>query len=97
LYALYHIETDRYTGLADIISRYLGFTNTSVSVKTADKIGLSMCGQNAAIFLIHADNLRKKAQRTKSRQLSCSNTNRCVFINKQTRTMEQASAVAAKT
>jgi len=42
-------------------------------------IGLSRCWQNAAIFLTHAENLRKKAQRTKSRQLSCSNASRCVF------------------
>jgi len=40
----------------------LGFTDISVSAKTADFIGLSRCWQNA-------DNLSKKA-RTKSRQLS---------------------------
>ena len=34
----------------------------------------------------------------KSRQLSCSNTSRCIFINKQTKwTMKHASTVAAKT
>jgi len=44
---------------------YLGFTNISVSATTADCIGLSSCWQNAVIFLMHADNLRKKAQRTK--------------------------------
>jgi len=37
------------------------------------------------VFLTHADNLCKKAHRTKSRQLSCSNASRCVFTNKQTR------------
>jgi len=46
----------------------------------------------------HPDNLRKKTQRSKSRQLSYSNARRCGFINKQTRlTMEHASAVAAET
>jgi len=56
------------------------------------------CWQNAVIFLTHPDNLHKKAQRTKSKQLSCSNASRCLFINKQTRwTMKHASAVAAKT
>jgi len=39
-----------------------------------------------------------KAQQTNSRQLSCRNTSRCVFINKQTRwIMKHASAIAAKT
>jgi len=71
---------------------YLGFTDISVSAKTAEFIGLSRCWENAVIFLTHPDNLRKKAQRNKSRQLSCSNASRCVFINKQTRrTMEHAS------
>jgi len=42
-------------------------------------IGLSRCWQNAVIFLKHADNLRTKVHRTKSRQLSCSNANRCIF------------------
>ena len=80
------------------INRYLGFTNISVSAKTADFIGLSRCWQNAVIFLTHPDNLRKKAQRSKSRQLSYNNASRCGFINKQTRlTMEYASAVAAET
>ena len=61
-------------------------------------IGCSRCWQNAVIFLMHPDNLCKKAQRTKSRQLSCSNASRCVFINKQTRwIMKHASAVEAKT
>ena len=42
--------------------------------------------------------VRKKAQRTKARQLSYSNASRCGFINKQTRvTMEHASAVTAAT
>ena len=53
---------------------------------------------NAVIFLTHGDNLHKKAQRTTSRQLSCSNASRCVLINKRTRwTMEHASAVTAET
>jgi len=47
-------------------------------------IDLSRCWQNV-IFLTHADNLHRKAQWTKSRQLSCSNASRCVFINKKTR------------
>ena len=56
------------------------------------------CGQNAVIFLMHPDNLLKKAQRSKSRQLSCSNASRYGFINKQTRlTMEHALALAAET
>jgi len=76
------LETDRYIGLVDIISWYLGFADILVSAKMADIIGLSRCWQNAAIFLTHADNLCKKAQQTKSRQLSCSNASRCVFINK---------------
>jgi len=54
--------------------------------------------QNTAIFLTYADNMHKKAQRTKSRELSCSNASRCVFINKQARwTMKHTSAVAANT
>jgi len=62
-----------------------------VSAKTADFIGLSRCWQNA-------DNLCKKTQRTKSKQLFYSKVSRCVFINKQTRwTMKHMSAVAAKT
>ena len=78
--------------------RYLGFTDISVSAKTADIIGLSRRWQNAVIFLTHPDNLRKKTQRSKSRQLSCSNASRCGSINKQTRwTMEHASVVAAET
>jgi len=41
--------------------------------------------------------LRKKAQQTKSRQSSCSDASRCVFINKQTRwTMEHASSSQPK-
>jgi len=78
--------------------RYLGFTDISLSAKTANFIGLSRCWQNAVIFLTHPDNLRKKAQRSKSRQLSYSNASRCGFINKQTRlTIEHASVVAAET
>jgi len=50
------------------------------------------------ISLMHPHNLLKKAQQSKSRQLSCSNASRCVFINKQTRwTMEHMAAVAAET
>jgi len=56
---------------------------------SANFIGLSKYWQNAVIFLMHPDNFRKKAQQSKSRQLSCSNTSRYIFINKQTRwTME---------
>jgi len=68
-----NLEIDRYIG------RYLGFTEISVSAKTADIIGLSRCWQNAVIFSTHSDNLRKKAQRSKSRQLSYSTVSRCVF------------------
>jgi len=68
------IEIDRYIG------RYLGFTNILVSAKTADIIGLSGCWQKAVMFLTHSDNLHEKAQWTKSRQLSCSNAGRCVFM-----------------
>jgi len=46
----------------------------------ADFIGLGRSWQNAVIFYTHPDNLRKKAQWTKSRQLSCSNADRCAFI-----------------
>jgi len=89
------LEIDRYIGRSRCIGRYLGFTDILVSTKTADCVGLSRCWRNVVIFLTHADNLRKKAQRTKSRQLSYSNASRCVFINKQTRqTMEHMSAVA---
>jgi len=57
---------------------------------------VNRCWQNAVIFLMHADNLRKKAHQTKSWQLSCNNASRCVFINKQTRwTMWHMSAVTA--
>jgi len=80
------------------MGQWLGFTDIWVSARLADIIGLNRSWQNAVIFLTHADNLHKKAQRTKSRQLSCSNASRCVFINKQTRwTMEHASTVAAET
>jgi len=45
-----------------------------------------------------SDNLHKKAQWTNSRQLSCTNISRCVFINKQTRwIMNHVLAVATKT
>jgi len=80
------------------IDRYMGFTDISVSAKTADIIGLNMSWQNAVIFLTHSDNMRKKAQRSKSRQLSYNNASRCGFINKPTRlTMERASAVTTET
>ena len=75
----FSLEIDRYIG------RYLGFTDISVSAKTADIIGLNASWQNAVIFHTHPDNLRKKAQRSKSRQLSYNNGIRCGFINKQTR------------
>jgi len=73
------LEIDRYIG------QYLGFTDISVSAKIADCIGVSRCWQNAVIFLAHPDNLRKKTQRRKSWQFSCSNASRCGFINKRTR------------
>jgi len=80
------------------IDRYLGFTDISVSAKTANIIGLNRSWQNAVIFLMHPDNLRKKAQRSKSRQLSYNNASRWGFIKKQTRlTMERASAVTTET
>ena len=61
-------------------------------------IGLNRSWQNPVIFLTHPDNLRKKAQRSKSRQLSYNNASRCGLINKQTRlTMEHASAVTTET
>ena len=86
------VEIDRYIG------RYLGFTDISVSAKTANIIGHNRSWQNAVIFLTLPDNLRKKAQRSKSRQLSYNNASRCGFINKQTRlTMERASAVTTET
>jgi len=88
----YKVEINWYIG------RYLGFTDISLSAKTADFIGLSRCWQDAVILLMHPDNLRKKAQQSKSRQFFCSNACRCVFINKQTKlTMEDTSAVAAET
>ena len=80
------------------IGRYLGFAGISVSAKTADIIGHNRSWQNAVIFFTHPDNLRKKAQRSKSRQLSYNNASRCGFINKQTRlTMEHVLAVTTKT
>ena len=88
----FSVEVDQYIG------RYLGYTDISASAKTADFIGLSRCSRNAVIFLTHADNLHKKAQRIKSRQLSCSNASRCLFISKHTRwTMEPMSVVAGET
>jgi len=68
------LEIDRYIGW------YLGFTDISVSTKTADIIGLNRSWQNAVIFLTHPDNWRKKAQRSKSRQLSYNNASRSGFI-----------------
>jgi len=69
----------------------LGFTDISVSASV---------GVDKTLFyssLIH-NNLRKKAQRSKSRQSSYKNASRCGFINKQTRlTMERALAVAIET
>jgi len=63
-----------------------------------DKISFGKCPQNAVIFLTHSHTLPKKPQQSKSRQLSCSNASRCVFIKKQTRlTMEHVSSVVAKT
>jgi len=70
----YKIEINWYIG------RYLGFTDMLLSAKTADFIGLSRCWQDAVILLMHPDNLRKKAQQSKSRQFFCSNASRCVFI-----------------
>ena len=64
------------------IDRYLGFTDISLSAKTADIIGLNRSWQNTVIFLTHPDNLRKKAQQSKSSQLSY-NASRCGFINRQ--------------
>jgi len=68
-----------------LVTDYLAFTDISVSAKTADMIGFNRSWQNAVIFLTHPDNMRKKAQRYKSRQLSYDNARRCGFINKQTR------------
>jgi len=68
--------------------QYLGFTNMLVSAKTAilsDFISPSRCWQKAVIFLTHPDNLHKKAQWTKSRQLFCSNDSSCIFIYKHRR------------
>jgi len=59
------------------IDRYLDFADVSVLAKTANLIGRSRCWQNTVIFLMHPDNLRKKAQWSKSRQLSYSNASRC--------------------
>ena len=74
------------------------FTNISVSAKAADFTDLSRCSQTAVIFLTHADNLHKKAQWIKSRQLSYRNASSGVFINKETRwTMEHTQGVAAET
>jgi len=62
--------------------RYLGFTDILVLAKVGE-IGLaSVHVDKTVILLTPSDDLCKKAQRTKSRQLSCSNTSRYVFINK---------------
>ena len=39
----------------------------------ANFIGLSRCRQNAVILLVYADNLHKKAQQSKLRELTCNN------------------------
>ena len=84
-----------YTAFLLEIDWYLGFTEISWNIgigRLADFISLSGCWQNVP------DYLRMKAQHSKTRQLSCSNANRCIFINKWTRsTMKHASAVAAET
>ena len=73
----------------------LGFTDISLS---ANCIGLIRCWQNAVIFLMHPENLHKKAHQSKSRQLSCSNASRCIFVNRQTRwNIKHASAITAET
>jgi len=84
-------KIDRYIG------QYLGFTDRLVLAKITDFISLSRCWQNAVMFLMHVDNLQKKAQQTKSRHLSCSHARTCVIINKQTRTMECMSTITAET
>jgi len=92
------LDIDQYIRPGRYIGRYLRFTNILVSVKTADSIGLNRSWQSAVIFLTHPDNMRKNAQRSKSRQLSYNNAIRCGFINKQTRlTVERASAVTTET
>ena len=69
----------------------VGFHRQLVAAKTADFIGLLRFWQNTLIISTHPDILHKKAQRSKSWQLSYSNASRCGFINKQTRlTMKHA-------
>jgi len=86
------LEIDRYMGLADIIDPYEGFAYILVLAKTAGLIGLCSHWRKTVIFLTYADNPHKKAQQSKSRELSCSNA------SKQTRwTMEHALAVAVET
>jgi len=58
----------------------LDFTDISVSAKTADIVSASVGVNETLLFLMHPDNLRKKAQWSKSRQLSYSNVSRCSFI-----------------
>jgi len=70
----------------------LGFTDISIVAKMA--IGASRCCQNAVIFLTHANNLREKTQRTKSK-LCCSNTSRCVFY-KQADKMKHGACVGCR-
>ena len=90
-----------YTAFLLEIDWYLGFTEISWNIgigRLADFISLSGCWQNAVIFLTHPENLHKKAQWTKSRQLSCSNATRCVFINRQTKwSMKHTSAIILET
>jgi len=75
------LEIYRYISRGQCIGQYLGFTNISLLATMDNFIGLRRCWENAVIFLTHADNLRKKAQQTKSGQLSYNNA-RCVFIDK---------------
>jgi len=74
-----------------IIGRYLGFTDILVSVS----VGVD-------ITLLYSSRMQttcaRKHNKSKSRQLSCSNAYRCVFIHKVARwAMEHASAVIAET
>jgi len=71
----------------------LGFANISVSAKTADFIGLSRCWQNTVIVLTHPDNLLKKAEQSKLRQLSCSNV-AGAFSKKKTDKMNHGTCIS---
>jgi len=44
------------------IDRYLDFTDISVSAKTADIVSASVGVNETLLFLMHPENLRKKAQ-----------------------------------